>query len=257
MRHVCTLAILFQVNQRYPLVVAANRDEFLARPAAPPTALRQDPWVIAGQDLLAGGTWFGVSQTGLVAGLLNRRTARPIDPQRRSRGALCMDALAAASVEAAISAVTRQPATAYNPFNLLVASRSGAAVIGNMSGDMVVQRLTPGVHLLTNLDLDDMECPRIAKSFALFEAAAHHLDHEDLPALLAELPKILSDHSTPLDPRSAGPPNNLCVHTDRYGTRSSCMVVDTVTATGNVRRLWFADGPPCRTPFQEVVLPNT
>ena len=83
----CTLALYFQVFPHYPLVVAANRDEFLARPATPPVLLREPPpRAFGGRDLTAGGTWLGIAETGVVAGLLNRRSATPPDTACRSRG---------------------------------------------------------------------------------------------------------------------------------------------------------------------------
>ena len=69
----CTLAIYFRVFPDYPVVVAANRDEYLDRAALPPTSLGERPRIIGGKDLRAIGTWLGINEHGLVAGLLNRR----------------------------------------------------------------------------------------------------------------------------------------------------------------------------------------
>ena len=87
-QHMCTLAIYFQMTDDYPIVIAANRDEYLDRPAAKPTTLCARPHVVGGKDLRAGGTWLGVNEYGLVAGLLNRRTEAPPNPDARSRGLL-------------------------------------------------------------------------------------------------------------------------------------------------------------------------
>ena len=86
----CTLAAFVGLSDTLPLVVAANRDEFLDRPTIDPAVLAVDPWVFAGQDLRAGGTWFGVNQHGMVIGLLNRPRPGGPDPSRRSRGLLCL-----------------------------------------------------------------------------------------------------------------------------------------------------------------------
>ena len=65
----CTLAVFHRVFPSHPLVVAANRDEYLARAAAPPTLLREAPVrAVGGLDLAAGGTWLGLAETGLVVG---------------------------------------------------------------------------------------------------------------------------------------------------------------------------------------------
>ena len=249
----CTLAVYFQASNDLPLVVAANRDEFYERAATPPVRLADDPWIVAGQDLVAGGTWLGVNGNDVVAGIVNRRSNTLPDPARRSRGQLCLGALRASSAAAARSLIERDPGSLYNPFNLLVASPQAAYVTGNVSGKMTSIALTPGLHVLTNLELNDFECPRIAKSYGLFDAARRHLTAGTLDELLLALRAILSDHSTPLDPRSDGPPNNLCVHTERFGTRSSSILV--YSAAERRFRFWHADGPPCRTAYAEVALP--
>ena len=235
-------------------MVAANRDEFYERPATPPARLAGDPWLVAGQDAVAGGTWLGVNGRGIVAGILNRRSNSAPDPTRRSRGQLCLDLLRASGVDAAVARVGGEVASAYNPFNLLIASPDAAYVVGNISGAMTPTSLAPGLHLLTNLDLNDFECPRLAKSSGMFEAARGHLQDGDLDRFLAALREILSDHSTPLDPRSSGLPNNLCVHTERFGTRSSTVII---YSTAEQRfRMWHANGPPCRTAYAEIALPR-
>jgi len=249
----CTLAIYFQTSVEYPVVVAANRDEFYQRPSSGPTLLAADPWIVGGRDAIAGGTWLGVNAHHLVAGLLNRRTTQPPDPMRRSRGLLCVEALQQHSAQAAADRLSRECAERYNPFNLLLASPTAAYVFGNISGAMVAHALQPGLHLLTNLELNDPECPRIAKSYGMFAAARRVLDGAGVDAFRARLQVILADHSTPLDPRAAAPPNNLCVHTETFGTRSSTILL--YAARTQQFHMWHADGPPCRTAYAAVPLP--
>lgn len=250
----CTLAIYFQTSAAFPVVVAANRDEFYERPARPPARLADDPWIVAGCDVRAGGTWLGVNACGLVAGVLNRRSPTAPDPTRRSRGLLCLEALRQRSVQAARALVQREAAHLYNPFNLLIAAPDAACVIGNRSGQMLDTPLEPGLHLLTNLELNDPECPRIAKSYGLFEEAQGHLTEHSVDRFLTRLRSILSDHSTPLDPREPLPPNNLCVHTDHFGTRSSTVLM--YSARAQRFRMWHAAGPPCQVEYAKVELPR-
>ena len=89
-------------------------------------------------------------------------------PSLRSRGLLCLDALRHESAAEAVRYVERQRGADYNPFNLLIASREGAFVAYNRWGEIEVVSLTPGFHLLTNLDVDDFECPRISRSHSRF-----------------------------------------------------------------------------------------
>jgi len=245
--------MFFRTSAARPLVIAANRDEFYDRPTEGPGLLATAPWVVGGRDVVAGGTWLGLNAHGLVAGLLNRRTTNAIDPARRSRGQLCLDALRQESVAAAAALVCADAAARYNPFNLLLASPTAACVIGNSSGAMVRRDLAPGVHLLTNLELNDFACPRIAKSHGLFTTVASTAGTAGLAALCGALRGVLSEHTTPLDPRDHSPLNNLCVHTETYGTRSSTIIVADGAATR--WRMWYAPGPPCQHEPAPVELP--
>ena len=119
----CTLAIYVRHLPGFPLVIAANRDEFVDRAAAGPQVLAEAPRVVGGRDLQAGGTWLAISERGTVAGLLNRRTeALPI-ASKRSRGELPLRALAAGSAAAAAAVIGALRGDTYNAFNLLVADR--------------------------------------------------------------------------------------------------------------------------------------
>jgi uncharacterized protein with NRDE domain len=249
---VCTLAAFIGCFHDHPLVVAANRDEALARPSLPPELLRADvPRAFGGRDVTAGGTWLGINETGLVAGILNRQVRLPRDLTCRSRGQLCLDLLACRSVDEAAERVAREPAGRYNPFNLLLADANGAFVASQPAGEAPrVERLERGLHLLTNLDVDDPRCPRIGASHAGFTAAgAAFATNGDVDALVVRLGERLADHTTALDPRG---PGALCVHGEGYGTRSSTIIVR--DGAGGTR--WYhADGPPCRTPIRPVALP--
>jgi hypothetical protein len=106
------------------------------------------------------------------------------------------------------------------------------------------------VHLLTNLELNDPTCPRIAKSSELFRSVVLPAADE-VASVVVTLRAILSDHTTALDPR-AQTIDTLCVHLPGYGTRSSSIVA--VTAGGRMR-YWHASGPPCQAPYAELSLP--
>src|SRR5476649_2305175 len=83
----CLILVAWQQHPDFPLVVAANRDEFHARPAAPAAFWQDHPAILAGRDLQAKGTWLGVSRSGRFASVTNYRGAH--DPKAaESRGAL-------------------------------------------------------------------------------------------------------------------------------------------------------------------------
>jgi uncharacterized protein with NRDE domain len=250
---VCTLAVFARTLPGWPLVVAANRDELHARPASPPDVLRPEPpRALGGRDLVAGGTWLGVNEDGLVVGLLNRRTATPTDATRRSRGLLCLELLACRSAHEAAGLVARVEGPRYNPFNLLLADRREAWVaVQGPAAAPHVEPLNAGLHVLTNLDVDDPTCPRIATSHRRFaDAGERFAARGEVGALVADLRAVLADHDTALDPRG---PGALCVHAGAYGTRSSSVIV--VGADAGSVRYFHADGPPCRTPLASVPVP--
>jgi len=247
----CTLAIYYRSFADYPVVIAANRDEYRARPALPPTLLCTDPQIVGGKDLQASGTWLGLNEHGVVAGLLNRRNGEAAnDPNLRSRGLLCLDALKQPSAAAAAAFVGRLHGGDYNPFNLLIASRQASFVAYNRFGKIEVVELTPGFHLLTNIDVDDFECPRISRSYGRFAELGQRANFAGNPlANRVLLGNLLADHSTQLDPRS-GRPNSLCMHLGDYGTRSSSLIF-MGREDAHVEH-FFAAGPPCVASYQPV-----
>src|SRR5688572_22225160 len=118
---VCTLAVYSRTFREYPLVIAANRDEFFDRESLDPDLIPSAPAIYCGRDGIHGGTWLGVNAAGVAAALLNRRTLAPPNPSLRSRGLLCLEALAHPTAASAAGALAGLPHDSYNPFNLLVA----------------------------------------------------------------------------------------------------------------------------------------
>jgi uncharacterized protein with NRDE domain len=248
----CTLAIYHRTTPGLPLLIAANRDEFLGRASGDPALISTGPWVVGGRDMVAGGTWLGVNQRHMVVGLLNRTGPGGPDPTRRSRGLLCLEALQAGRPEDVAHLLRRIRPADYNGFNLLFADRDEAYVATNHGGGLTLARLPPGIHLLTNLDLNDPTCPRIARSHQLFRAVSIEDADRDPAALLGRLRAILADHEVALDPRGDTTGNTLCIHRGEYGTRSSTILA----SIGKRLRYWHAAGPPCKADYTEVALPD-
>src|SRR5436853_6767118 len=102
----CTLAILRRPEHDWPVIIGANRDEMIDRPALAPGRHWPDrPEVVAGQDLLAGGSWLGLNDWGVAAAVLNRHGSLGPAPGQRSRGELVLEALDHADAAAAAHAV--------------------------------------------------------------------------------------------------------------------------------------------------------
>jgi hypothetical protein len=131
------------------LQVAANRDEFLARPASPPRRWPGVPAILAPRDEQAHGTWLGVNAHGLFVGVTNRHGTER-DTGLASRGMLVAEALRADSVDALHGRLASLGARVYNPFHLLYADTSGRAGLTVCDGARLRQHiLGPGLHVLT------------------------------------------------------------------------------------------------------------
>ncbi|HME73298.1 MAG TPA: NRDE family protein [Myxococcota bacterium] len=234
----CTLIVLHRCVPGSPVVVAANRDEFFERPAEPP-CLRETASgsFVAPRDCRAGGTWLGVNAAGLFVGITNRPSPQP-DPSRRSRGQVVVDALAAHSADEAACGALEMPSGAYNPFNLLLADRDRAFTVVYDEGPKL-REIGPGVHVIGNADPDACDIPKVGRLFARAESAAARPPDQVLSALAA----ICRGHEGGPSPRE-----DACIHAGRYGTRSSTLLRCTGGTGGE---FWFADGPPCVTPYQD------
>lgn len=238
----CTLIVLHRCFAEAPLVLAANRDEFLDRPSEKP-ALRQ--WggrtVLAPRDLRAGGTWLGLSDAGVFAAVTNRPCPSP-DASLRSRGLVVLDALCEPSAAEAISALETSPERAYNPFNFFV-SDGDEAFAATYEGRLRAARLDPGPHVIGNADPDDRSVPKIARLLARAERiAAGGLD-----AALDALAEVCRSHE---GDGARGPLDDTCIHAGGYGTRSSTLVRLGPDASRD--EFHHAEGPPCQTDYENL-----
>src|SRR4051812_34865224 len=147
----CLIVLAWRAHPRFPLVVAANRDEFHSRKAAPAAFWRDQPDILAGRDLQAMGTWMGVSRSGRFAAVTNYRGAR--EPSAaESRGALVTGFLANGALPAAYVADVARRGASFSGFNLLASDRNELWWMSNRDG--APRRLEPGYYALGNLLLD-------------------------------------------------------------------------------------------------------
>jgi uncharacterized protein with NRDE domain len=254
---VCLLVVAFRLFPDTPLLIGANRDEFLQRPAIPMTVLRDGaPRVLGGLDQQSGGTWLAINERGVFAGLTNQPRATGRDASRRTRGelplALTTGATAVSGVEEFLA--HHRPSD-YNGSWLLTGDRNSLFFI-DFTGlvQPVAVALAPGLHVLENrpLGAPSPKAERVAASLA---------DAIDGETALTVLRRVLGDHAmaepggavdppgpdAPVTPRSSA----NCVHLDDYGTRSSCLI-RYGTDGREPPQIWVADGPPCTTPFADV-----
>jgi len=160
----CLIVLAWKARPGFPLVVAANRDEFHGRPASPAAFWADKPSILAGRDLEAKGTWMGVSRGGRFAAVTNYRGGT--EPRAaESRGALVTKFLESNSPPGAY--LNGIKADRYSGFNLLVCD--GEALWSMSNRDGPPRELKPGVYGLGNTLLD---APEVDEPKRRFEAIA-------------------------------------------------------------------------------------
>lgn len=263
----CTLAFYFQQFNDYPMIVAANRDEYFTRPSADPQVLIEKPLAFGGKDLLAGGTWLGVNEQGLLAAILNRRVGSGVERAApRSRGLLCLDALKVKSPAEACALLKSERGSTYQPFNLLFADGKEAYIAYNLGEKIKTIKLDRGLHVVSNTSLYEPSSNKLGHAHALFSQVGKEVEGDldgsfihrlfrrtlpiwDRPSFIRRFKEILGNHVLRQefkDPRDA-----ICVHTASYGTVSSSIIF--YDAEERRFHYFHASDAPCRVDYQEFL----
>ena len=241
----CLILFAWRAHPRYPLVLAANRDEFHERPTAAANFWPQQPALLAGRDLQAGGTWLGVTRAGRFAAVTNyREPLEPEVPLERSRGELVTNFLAGEQAPLTHAQALLASAPAYRGFNLLLGDRDHLAYVSNRHEGTV--EIEPGSHGLSN-HLLDTDWPKVHSGRARLERLLEQdrIDAEDLLNLLTERSTLPGDM-----PSNAGDGairrhlmNHYFIVSPTYGTRSSTvLLVDRDGGIEFVERRFAPDG---------------
>lgn len=250
----CLILIAYRYHPRYPLLVAANRDEFHDRPTAPLGFWEDIPQIVAGRDLKEGGAWMGIDRTGRFAAITNYRDPSRVLPDAPSRGHLVSDFLRSAEPARVYLDRLASKASAYNGFNLVLGDAGGLFYYSNRGGEL--RALAPGLYGLSN-HLLDTPWPKLERGR---RALRQLLDRQPDPTP-DELLELLTDRA--LAPDSDLPHTGVPLEWERwlsaifiaapgYGTRSStalrvdaggqAWLVETTWADGG-RREFQLDGP--------------
>jgi uncharacterized protein with NRDE domain len=241
----CLILLAWQVHPDYPLVVAANRDEFFSRRTGAADFWPDAPDILAGRDLEAGGTWLGITRSGRFAALTNYRDPSLNKAEAPSRGLLVSRFLdSAISPEAYLSELAAH-AYRYNGFNLIFGDRDVLWYFSNCGAGE--KRLSPGVYGLSN-HLLDTPWPKVARGKSALS--------KSLQALPDETPffDLLRDDS--IAPDDALPRTGISLEWERllsaafvrspaYGTRSATVLLR--HKSGQVRfveQTFLPDGMP-------------
>jgi uncharacterized protein with NRDE domain len=248
---VCTILLAWRCHHDASIILAANRDELIARASSPPGVLSSSPLVMGGRDLVAGGTWLAVADGGTICAVTNRHPGtgkpEPPDPTRRSRGEIPLSLLTGVEARDVPARLAVLGPGRYNPVNVVWVSADRALVAEvDDSGPVRVIDLEPGAHVLTTGDLDDRALPKVAMLRAGMDSA---LAAGGVPGeILLRMRALLASHVSPTD----RPVDAACIHGDVYGTVSASSVV--VGHRGVTYE--HAPGRPCVTPFARVATPD-
>lgn len=230
----CLIAMGIDESRRFPLVVAANRDEFFSRPANRLAWWKADadgPNILGGRDLDGGGTWLGLTAQGRLGMLTNVRDPKRHDPQAPSRGRIVHEWLAAR--ESVDQFWMRTALSGYNGFNLIAADFVAGECFWASNTGAHPQRLERGIHGVSNAGLDTPWPKVIALKARLHEAIDTHDEVDVLAsALFAALAdrsvagdELLPDTGVGLARERELAPAFIRTPDGRYGTRCSTLVI--------------------------------
>jgi uncharacterized protein with NRDE domain len=243
----CLILTALDSHPDYSLLVAANRDEFYDRPTAAAAFWPDSPWILAGRDLQAGGTWLGIDRRGRFAAVTNYRQGEREPAAPRSRGLLVSDYLAADIDVRAHLDLVECDAALYNGFNLIAGDARELHYFSNREGR--TRALGPGIYGLSN-HLLDTAWPKVTSTKSALHALLSGGGSELVPNLFA----LLSDRRQATDeslPRTGiglaweRLLSSAFVASGEYGTRSSTVVL--VGRNGGVvfvERSFGPDGAP-------------
>ncbi len=254
----CSVILHFDPRHKWPIRMAANRDEMMDRPWLPP-GYHWPAWhhILAGKDIKGGGSWMGMNHAGVVAVILNRFGTLGSKPGKSSRGGLILSALQHDNAAQAVSRVDASLRNArYRPCNLIVADATSAYVISlrARAGDedatsISIDPISPGVHMLTSRDLDDTTDPRVNNYLSRFQAC-HAPDPE---GDWSSWSRLMAD-TIPFP--GAGPESALCFElANRFATVSSSLLAIPGQKAQRPDPIWlFASGKPGVAPYRHITM---
>lgn len=225
----CTLIVFRDFSQRYPLVIAANRDEVPNRPTEKPAYLSQE--IFGPQDLVHGGSWIGVNSFGLMAALTNR-SLRPRKKGRRSRGLLVTKSLAYPTIEKAANRILKTSAGTYNGFHLLLSDGRQATLIWSEGDELFTEKLERGLFVFTGEGSEPAHNIR-DQLIREFIGRGPEVDNPDW------LDQLLSFHGP-------GPEDGTCVHGPEVRMETTFSMTIHWSADCKTWQLRWRPGRPCQ-----------
>lgn len=245
----CLIIFAWKTQKKYPLILAANRDEFYDRPSAPAAFWDDAPELLAGRDLKEGGTWLGITREGRVAALTNYRDPATLKEKAPSRGHLVSDYLRGRDAPEDYLRLLESRADLYNDFSLILGDAAELFFFSNRDGQ---RPLTPGIYGLSNrlLDTPWPKVERGKKALADILARKGMLSPEALLDLLADRTRPPDDRLpyTGVELEWERVLSPLFIESPDYGTRSStALIIDRNGDATFVERVFNGGADPWMT----------
>lgn len=212
----CIIFIAVEQHRRYPLIIAANRDEYHARPSEAMRYWPDQPGILAGRDGRAGGTWFGVNTRGRIAAVTNRRPAGPAGTGARSRGELPARFLRGSDTVEDYGEFLRAARRDFSPFNLIYGEPGQLYCFA--SAEAAGRRLESGFHSISNGALDD-PWPKMSRGARLLKAriaGGREVRSGDLARMMKDRTRAAGADAARFSP--------IFVTGARYGTRTTTLL---------------------------------
>lgn len=224
----CIAYLSLGTHPDWPLLIAANRDEYHARPALPARPWPESPQIIAGRDLSAGGTWLGLNLNGRWGLLTNFRDPTSHRDDVLSRGSLVSDFLQNACPAEKYTEYIHARSGLYNGFNLIVGEGPNAWYVGNHAACTGPVQMQPGRYALSNHALDT-PWPKVERLRNHLDAALPQGSTLDLEPIYDALRdgERAHDHTLPSTGVSLEMErllSSIFIVSPNYGTRCSTII---------------------------------
>ena len=222
----CLIFLSFNQHPDYPLIIAANRDEFYDRPATALGLWPEYPNILAGKDLTGGGTWLGVTKSGYFAMLTNYRDMASIKANAPTRGKLVLDYLAGEFDPSNYLLALDASSSLYNGYNIILGTLNDPWYYSNQNHEMF--RLGTGLYGLSNALLDT-NWPKVDSGKEKFKQIIEQesLDFEALMSFMYDK-TLASDENLPdtgIGYEKEKLLSSMFIELPGYGTRNTTLLV--------------------------------
>ncbi len=229
----CLILFAHKISEKYPLILASNRDEFYQRPTAPMAFWKDHPSILAGRDLEGGGTWLGINENGRFGAITNFRDPASLKTHAPSRGEIIVDYLNHKKSTFEFLNNFKDQSDKYNGFNLLFGDSNSLYWFSNRKNQIL--EIQPGVHGISNRFLNT-PWPKVEKGKkALKRISSTTLSSEKLFSILLDC-TVAKDSKLPdtgigLEWERILSP--LFITSPVYGTRASTVML--MDNKGNIK----------------------